>query len=137
MIRAWTVGLILAAALSAAEALAGVPDWDAVADVEEIEVVTTNEDGSPRETTIWLAVVDGQGFIRTSGLTTWGHNAERNADVVLRVEGEAYELRVEFIEDDALRDRVKDTFREKYGFSDAMISITRGFRPSIMRLVER
>jgi len=112
------------------------PDWEALADVETLEVVTHDEDGSPRETTIWLVVVDGQGFIRTGG-TTWGDNVERDPEVVLRIEGVEYALRAEFIENEALRERVVLTFREKYGFTDAMLSLFRGGHPRIMHMIPR
>ena len=58
-------------------------DWNSVADVEEVLVLTTNEDGTPRETTIWLAVVDGQGYIRTGGWTKWGDNVKRDPEIAL------------------------------------------------------
>jgi hypothetical protein len=58
-------------------AMAGSPDWDALAGVETIEVITHDEAGEPRETTIWLAVLDGQGFIRTGG-SAWGKDTKRD-----------------------------------------------------------
>jgi hypothetical protein len=128
-----TLLLALSLALPAA---AAAPDWNAVAGVETVEVVTTDEDGSPRETTVWLAVVDGAGYVRT-GSTSWGDNLVRNPELVLRIGAEEYPLRVEFVEDDGLRASVSETFREKYGFSDSAISWIRGDRPKIMRLVPR
>ena len=44
--------------LGAVGADAAELDWNAVAEVEEVKVLTTNENGTPRETTIWLADVD-------------------------------------------------------------------------------
>jgi hypothetical protein len=117
-------------------AAAETPDWDALADVETIEVITHDEDGEPRETKIWLAVLDGQGFIRTGG-SSWGKNVKRDPDVVLRIEGTEYPLRVEFIEDEGLRERVSAEFREKYGWSDALISQIRGSNPDIMHMIAR
>ena len=38
---------------------------------------------------------------------------------------------------EAVRSRVVAAFREKYGFSDAMISVIRGSNPRIMALAER
>ena len=67
-----------------------------------LRLVTTNEDGTPRETTIWLAVVDGQGYIRT-GHTHWEGNIERNPDVVLRIDNAEYPLRAEFVQDPDLK----------------------------------
>lgn len=117
-------------------ALAQRPDWEGLSDVETLHVITRDEDGEPRETKIWLAVVDGQGFIRT-GNTTWGDNVERDPDIVLRIEGVEYPLATEFIEDEELRERVTTAFREKYGFMDAVISVFRGGRPRIIHLIAR
>ena len=135
MIRslALIAGLVLSAGIAAAEA----PDWTAAADVEEVQVLTTDVDGEPRETIIWLAVVDGRGYIRTSRSTTWGGNVERDPELVLRVEGREHPLRAVFVEEEATRARVIGTFREKYGFSDAFIGIIRGSHPRIMRLEPR
>lgn len=122
--------------LAAAPALAADPDWNALADVQTLEVVTKNEDGTPRETTIWLVVLDGQGYIRT-GNTRWGDNVVRSPEVTLRNGATELPLRVEFVEDEALRERVAQAFRDKYGFSDSFISIFRFGRPKIMRLLPR
>ena len=128
--------LLFVALFSSPPARAAAPDWNAAAGVQTVEIVTTNEDGTPRETTIWLAVVDGQGYIRT-GNTHWEGNIERNPDVVLRIEKAEYPLRAEFVQDAALRTRIEQVFREKYGFSDAFIGVFRGGEPKIMHLAPR
>ena len=125
-------GLLGAVAADAAEL-----DWNSVAEVEEVRVLTTNEDGTPRETTIWLAVVDGQGYIRTSGWTKWGDNVERNPDIALRIGDTEHRLRASFVEDEALRERIVATFREKYGRFDGFLDVFRGSKPRIMRLDPR
>ena len=112
-------------------------DWNSVADVEEVLVLTTNEDGTPRETTIWLAVVDGQGYIRTSGWTKWGDNVERNPDIALRIGDTEHRLRASFVEDEALREGIVAAFREKYGGFDGFLNVFRGSKPPIMRLDPR
>ena len=134
--RAFPSTLLLALLMAALPAAAAAPDWNALKDVETVEIVTTDEDGSSRDTTIWLAVVDGQGYIRT-GNTRWGANIERNPDVTLRIEGKEHPLRVEFVSDTALRTRIEQTFRDKYGFSDSFIALFRSGDPKIMRLVAR
>jgi hypothetical protein len=121
----------------AAIAFAGEPKWEEVAKVNDIEIVTHDEDGDARETTIWLVVLDGQGFIRT-GSSTWGENIKRNpSDIVLRIEGVEYPLKAEFIENDKLRERVTATFSEKYGWQDTAIHWIRGSRPLIMHMISR
>jgi hypothetical protein len=112
------------------------PDWDAVAEVGTIEVVTRDQDGDVRETTVWFAVVDGQGFIRTGG-STWGENVSRDSSVVLRIEGVEYPLRADFIEDETLRARIITAFREKYGWFDGFVDFVRGSHPKIMHLLPR
>jgi hypothetical protein len=129
LLLAWT-------ATALAEPALEPPTWDRVADVETVEVVTRDADGSPRETTVWLAVLDGQGYVRTGG-STWGGNLERDPQLVLRIGEDEYALRVEMIEDDALRGRIAATFREKYGFTDAALDWIRGHRPKMMRLLPR
>src|SRR5215468_210049 len=73
---------ILAFALArSAHALEPAPtDWSPLAAVEEIQVLSQDADGSAHETTVWLAVVDGQGFIRT-GNTSWYPNLERKPEI--------------------------------------------------------
>jgi hypothetical protein len=124
-------GLPFAAAL-AQEAI----DWTPYADERTVTVYTTDEDGGERKTTVWLVVVEGQGYIRT-GATRWGGNVERKPAIVLEVNGEAMALRVEFVKDQAVRQQVKDAFREKYGFPDWIMSPMRGRNPKIMRLLVR
>jgi hypothetical protein len=124
--------LVWALAASAKE-----PDWEKLADVGRIEVLTHDEDGDVRETTIWFVTLDGQGFIRTGG-STWGENIKRNPDdVVLRIEGVEYPLHAEFIENDKLRERVVAAFRVKYGWSDGFVNFVRGARPNIMHMISR
>ena len=123
--------------LLAGPASNAAPDWAAVADVQEVQILTTNEDGSPRETTIWLAVLDGQGYIRTSQSTRWGGNAERQPEIALRIDGAEYPLRASFMTDDVLREQVVKAFREKYGWFDGFVNFVRGSSPRIMRLDPR
>lgn len=121
----------------AASAGTAAVDWDAWAEVEQIQALTTDEAGELRETTIWIIVVDGQGYIRTSGTTKWGDDVERDPEIRMRIEGREIPIRVEFVEDEELRKRIISGFREKYGFSDVMISPLRFGRARIMRLQPR
>jgi hypothetical protein len=127
--------LILLAPLVGAQGEEAI-EWDRYSEEGTVEVITTNEDGSARKTKVWLAVVDGQGYIRT-GKTGWGGNVERNPDVTLRIGETELPLRVEFVTDQTERDAVKDALRAKHGFSDWILSPIRGSNPKIMRLVPR
>jgi len=111
-------------------------EWDRYSEEGTVTVLTTDEDGSTRETKVWLAVVDGQGYIRT-GKTRWGGNLERNPELVLRIGETELPLRVEFVTDQSERDAVKAALRAKHGFSDWILSPVRGSHPKIMRLVPR
>jgi len=129
--------LPLALALLAAPlARAAAPDWESLRELDTVTVVTHDQDGAERETTVWLAVVDGTGYVRT-GSTRWGDNVVRSPELLLRAREASWQFRVEFVEDDAQRQRITDAFREKYGFSDRMVSWMRGARPKIMRLVPK
>ncbi len=110
--------------------------WARYAGKGTVKVTTTNEDGSTRDTKIWLVVVGGQGYIRT-GKTRWGANLKRDPDIVLRVGSELLPLRVEFVTDQATRDEVIDAFRGKYGFANWILNPFRGRNPNIMRLLPR
>lgn len=123
--------------LGAAGASAATPDWGGVADVEEVEVLTTNEDGTTRTTTIWLVVMEDNGYIRTSRSTTWGDNVERDSQLVLRIQDVEYPLRATFVEDEELRERIATAFREKYGWFDGLVNALRGSSPRIMKLDPR
>ena len=124
------------AGIASAESESAPPAWNEVAEVGTVEVLTVDEDGSTRETTVWLAVVDGQGYLRIGG-TRWGGNLSRDPQLVLRIEEREYALRTEATEDEALRERITATFREKYGFWDAVIGLIRSDHPMIMRLLPR
>jgi hypothetical protein len=134
--RAAALAAAALVALAAHAAAAQAPSWAALEALDTVEVATTDPDGEPRLTTVWLAVVDGQGYVRTGG-TRWGDNAERAPSLELVAGAERWPLRVELVEDDALRARIAEAFRAKYGWSDAMLSWVRGSRPRIMRLLPR
>ncbi len=115
-------GLLLALA---GAARAEAADWNAMADADTVTIITTNEDGTPRETTIWLLVLDGQPYVRT-GSTSWGANAERSPDVKLRVGEQEFSLTAVPVTDPALGDKLQQGFRDKYGWSDRMVGLMPG-----------
>ena len=132
------VWLIAVASLlfATTSAFAADLDWAAVADLNTVHVVTTDEDGDVRVTKIWVMVLDGVGYIRTSRRTTWGDNVKRDPDIALRVEDIDYPLRATFIVDEAERARIVAGFEEKYG-SNPIMNFIRGDDPPIMRLEPR
>jgi hypothetical protein len=117
--------LLLCAALLACASTpppeTGAPiDWAAVADVRVPQIVTIDPDGDVRETSLWLVVVDGAGFVRT-GETRWFENLDRDPKVVLRIGGAAYPLQAKLEVNPDVRRRVNDALREKYGFQDRFV----------------
>jgi len=130
------VAVVLAFAAPARAAVA--VDWNAVAAEETIELVTADADGHPRETTVWLAVIDGQGYVRTSG-SRWLENLERDPDLLVRVNGSEHPLRAVRVSDAETREAVVAAFREKYGFTDSLLAWVRGLlgSPTVLRLEPR
>jgi hypothetical protein len=115
---------------------AGAINWDDLSGVDTVTITTTNADGSPRETTIWLLVVDGDPYIRT-GDTHWGANAERTPDVKLHVGDRDFLLRAVPVKDPVLAARLQEGFRTKYGWSDRAVSLLPGGGTKLFRLEPR
>jgi hypothetical protein len=134
MNRVLSLGLAALLAFASVAALAEV-DWNAHKDVDTVVIVTADEDGTPRETTIWLCVVNGQGYVR-GGNGRWVGNAARNGDVGLRVGESELIVRATKVTDAAEIERVNAAYREKYGFGDTLSGIVRG-EPTIFRLAAR
>ncbi len=122
MTKPWRLSPLLAFVLllASSDARAQAPDWNEVAVKDTIEILTHDADGDLRETTVWIGVVDGIGYVRTSD-SRWRENIERDSELVLRVGDREYPLRGEFVTDVALRARVNSIFRAKYGFTDRML----------------
>jgi hypothetical protein len=131
----WLIG-VASLLLAPIPATAADLDWSAVADADTIHVLTNDEDGDARATKIWLLVLDGQGYIRTSRRSTWGGNVERNPDIGLRIEDTDHLVRATFIVDAVERARIVAGFEVKYG-SNPILNFFRGDDPRIMRLEPR
>jgi hypothetical protein len=131
------VACVLAVGLTlglAGAASANPPDWPAWATLEEVEVITTDEDGESREHTIWIAVSEGVGYLRTSRSSTWGDNLERDGQLRLRGAPGELSLRAQLVTDAAELERVTAAFEAKYGgFMSWFSGLIRG-TPRIFRL---
>lgn len=136
MLRVAVTLLPLALSIAAHAAAEETLDWSRYAEHRVVIVTTTNRDGSARETKAWLAVVEGQGYLRT-GETRWGDNIERLPQISLRIGQDSLDLQVQLVTDEATRDAVKRAFREKYGFADWAINLFRPSNPRIMLLEPR
>jgi hypothetical protein len=111
-------------------------DWDSVAGEGVATIVTRDPDGGERVTKLWLAVVDGEGLIRT-GDSRWFQDIERDPNVVFRIGGYAHPLRAELVTDEALEKRANAAFREKYAWQDRLIHPFGEPDKNVMRLVPR
>ena len=128
---------LLVCTIGQASPVEGAPQWTSLAGEKTVFVLTADEDGEVRRTKIWLAVMDGQGYIRTSHSTRWGRNVVRDPAIVLESGGVEYPVLATFVEDPALRERVVTAFRAKYGWPDGLFQLFRGSNPHIMRLDAR
>ena len=120
----------------ASPAAAAEPAWSELAAEDVVTVVTRNEDGSARETKVWIVEVDGKAYMRT-GNTRWYRNVARDPEVGLRAAGQELALRATPVEDDALRARIESTFAAKYGFTDRLRGWFVWGRSNIMELGPR
>lgn len=121
-------------AVSASAVVPGI-DWPAWADARTVVVLHADEDGKRRETTIWLCVSEGRGYVRGGG-GRWVGNTRRNGDVALRIGDAELAVRATALTDAAEIERVTTAFRAKYGFGDVLATLVRG-RPTIFRLEAR
>ncbi|HEY8123313.1 MAG TPA: DUF2255 family protein [Myxococcota bacterium] len=134
MKRSRSLALVLLLGLVPLASLADV-DWNAHKAADTVVIVNADEDGAPRETTIWLCVLEGQGYVR-GGSGQWVANTLRSGDVKLRVDGSELALHATQLTDASEIERVTAAFREKYGFSDVLATVIRG-KPTIFRLAPR
>ena len=89
------------------------PDWASVGS-EEIPVIqTVDDDGDRRITQLWIAEVDGVGYLRTSD-SRWYANLHRDPRLLLRIGGQEYRCGTSFVADPALEGRVHEAFFAKY-----------------------
>ena len=135
--RHWVLGVAgsCLAALAASGA-AEAQDWGAIGATDVVVVVTRNQDGSDRETKVWIVVVDGRAYIRTAA-TRWYGNVERDPDIVLRVGEDEFPLRAVLVTDAPLAEHVEAAFRKKHGFWDAFMEIFRFGEAHVMHLAPR
>jgi hypothetical protein len=127
----FVMALLLAGAVRAAPQF----DWDKFTDTQTVEIVSTDEDGGARLTTVWIVVIDHQAYIRTSG-TIWGDNVEREGKLRFRDGNAELSLRVEKVLSPSEIERVVAAFRAKYGTTDALMQIFRFGETRVFHLVD-
>ncbi len=134
MTRVLSLVLALLLGFAPFAALADV-DWNAHKDAETVVIVTADEAGAAHDTTIWLCVSNGQGYVRGGG-GQWVADTLRDGNVKLRVGGTELALSATKLTDGAEIERVTAACHEKYGFGDTLAGIIRG-KPTIFRLTPR
>ncbi len=95
-------------------------DWQAADEHWSLRIVTLDEDGDPRVTRIWLALVDGEGTLRT-GDSNWWENLQRDPNCRVRLEGTDYPAYVEFVSEHEQKAVIDDAFVLKYGWLERMM----------------
>ena len=127
------VAFLLAAPAVALEA--GFPPWDKFAEVDVIDIVTSDADGSVRETPLWFVMVDGAPYLRTSA-TRWLANIERGSQVMVRIEGLEYNIAAVVVTGTEIVEKVDAASLEKYGWQERALFL-RFSTPDILKLVPR
>lgn len=128
--------LLFAPGLAPGLAAAGYPDWQAVADVGVIEVLTVDEDGDAREAKVWFVLVDGKPYLRTNG-SRWLENLRRDPNLGLLIEDEVYEARAVEVEGDEILEQVDAASSEKYGWQESIIHPFRMKKPEVLLIMPR
>ena len=130
----WAV-VLLALAL-AGSARAAELDWQRFQDTDVIEVLTHDEDGAQRETSVWIVAFDGHGYVRTND-SRWLANIRRGSSVALRLGEDEYAVAAREPDDAAIDARVEEQFKQKYGFMQRVMSVFRMREPTVLELTAR
>ena len=89
-------------------------DWSFLAEHQFVEF-----ESAGRSRKSYIFTLDGEAFVGASlgfpPFKTWHEKALENPDAVLRIDGKRYPRRMHLVEDEALRARLKEQGREKYG----------------------
>jgi len=130
--QAWAPFLLLVAVPAAGAAI----DWQRFQEQDVIQILTTDEDGDPRETSVWVVTLDGNGYVRTND-SRWLANIRRGSEVVLRLDSEEFPVAARETDDPEITARVEESFKEKYGFLQRVMSVFRTTEPTVLELTAR
>ena len=123
--------LAVASAVRAAEL-----DWQRFQDADVIEILTQDEGGAPRETSVWIVSFDGHGYVRTND-SRWLANIRRGSGVALRLGEQEFAVAAREPNDAAISTRVEEGFKQKYGFMQRVMSAFRFREPTVLELTAR
>jgi hypothetical protein len=89
-------------------------DWSFASGIQEIEL-----ESAGRSRTTWILVLDGEAYVPCSldfpPLKRWHEEALERPEAVVRVLGRRYRRRLVRVDDQALRGRLSEEVRRKYG----------------------
>lgn len=110
------LGLIPGGALVAGEIVAApVSDWT-FANIDTIEMQL---DAQSSSRTTWILVSEGRAFIPASLSfppgKSWHKSADQDGKATLRINGQRYPVSLTRVQDEALRDQLKEVVGKKYG----------------------
>jgi hypothetical protein len=132
---AWIGSLLLVMSVAAATPAAAV-EWKEFTKANTVTITTNNADGTPKQTTVWLIVLEGFPYVRT-GNTSWAENIARDPNVLLNVDKQDFLLRAVQVQDQLLIERLQAAYREKYGLSDRLVGLMPGAGTKLFRLDAR
>jgi len=118
-----------------ASTAAGI-DWQRCQDEDVVEVLTHDEDGGLRETSVWIVAFEGHGYVRTND-SRWLANIRRGSDVALRLAEQEFAVEAREPNDPAIAARVEEAFKQKYGFLQRVMSMFRITEPTVLELTAR
>jgi hypothetical protein len=128
--------LALGVALGSGSAFGAEPPasaWTTFAETDTIRILTEDEDGSARETKIWIVVLDGAGYVRTND-SRWLANIRRGSAIEIRAAEASLNVAATEVEDEPTYDRVEEGFKAKYGTMQKIMSFFRMSTPTVLRL---
>ena len=127
------VGLLLVLAVAGP---AAALDWQRFQEADTVEIITHDEDGEVRDTTIWLVAFDDHGYVRTND-SNWLANIRRGSGVALRLGEQEFAVTARELDDSALSARVEEQFKQKYGFMQRVMSTFRMREPTLLEFTAR
>jgi hypothetical protein len=121
--------------LAGAARAAGL-DWQRAQQQSVVEILSHDEDGALRETSVCIVCFDGRGYVRTND-SRWLANIRRGSSTALRLGDDEFAVAAREPDDAAIAARVEEHFKQKYGFMQRMMSAFRMREPTVLELTAR
>jgi hypothetical protein len=132
-VRSALQALVFVCVASALSLSARAFDWTPLREDTVVEILTSDADGSLRETPVWIVVLDSAAYVRTND-SKWLANIRRGTAVRLRMRDVESPMHVVEMNDAAVAARVEEAFKAKYGFTQRVMSLFRMSEPTVLRL---